>query len=258
LLVWTRKQALRLLGSLGERGHAMRVEFGMRYGQPSIADALDTLKAQGATRILVLPLYPQYAAATTGSALDAVMAWTRRTRRIPAIRFVADFHSRSGYIESLAQRVIEHWRINGRGDRLVLSFHGIPRRTVDLGDPYHDQCNETARLLGNRLGLQAPQLVVSFQSRFGKARWLEPYTEPTLRELAAQGVGRVDVMCPGFVADCLETLEEINIEARAAFLQAGGKAFEYIECLNDSSVWIRALADIAIDELQGWPTTSGG
>jgi ferrochelatase len=258
LLVWTRKQALRLLGSLGERGHAVRVEFGMRYGQPSIADALDTLKAQGATRILVLPLYPQYAAATTGSALDAVMAWTRRTRRIPAIRFVADFHGRSGYIESLAQRVIEHWRINGRGDRLVLSFHGIPRRTVDLGDPYHDQCNETARLLGNRLGLQAPQLVVSFQSRFGKARWLEPYTEPTLRELAAQGVGRVDVMCPGFVADCLETLEEINIEARAAFLQAGGKAFEYIECLNDSSVWIRALADIAIDELQGWPTTSGG
>jgi ferrochelatase len=258
LLVWTRKQALRLLGSLGERGHAVRVEFGMRYGQPSIADALDTLKEQGATRILVLPLYPQYAAATTGSALDAVMAWTRRTRRIPAIRFVADFHSRSGYIESLAQRVIEHWRINGRGDRLVLSFHGIPRRTVDLGDPYHDQCNETARLLGNRLGLQAPQLVVSFQSRFGKARWLEPYTEPTLRELAAQGVGRVDVMCPGFVADCLETLEEINIEARAAFLQAGGKAFEYIECLNDSSVWIRALADIAIDELQGWPTTSGG
>jgi protoporphyrin/coproporphyrin ferrochelatase len=257
LLVWTRKQATRLLGSLGERGHAVLVQPAMRYGQPSIASALDVLKAQGATRILVLPLYPQYAAAAAGSVFDAAMAWARAARRVPALRFVAEFHSHPGYIESLAQRVFEQWRINGRGERLVLSFHGIPRRSVDLGDPYQSECLETARLLGERLGVQDPYLVVSFQSRFGKARWLEPYTEPTLRKLAAQGVRRVDVMCPGFVADCLETLEEINVEARAAFLRAGGEGFEYVECLNDSSPWIRALADLAIQHLQGWDTLSG-
>jgi protoporphyrin/coproporphyrin ferrochelatase len=254
LLTWTRKQAARLLGSLGERGHALLVQAAMRYGQPPISRTLDALKAQGATRVLILPLYPQYSGATTGSTFDAVAAWTRGTRRVPDLRFVADFHDHPGYIEALAQRVIDHWRVNGQGERLVLSFHGLPRRTVDLGDPYQRQCLETARLLGARLGIQAPQLVVSFQSRFGKARWLEPYTEPTLRELAAQGVRRVDVMCPGFVADCLETLEEINIEARAAFIDAGGESFHYIDCLNDSTPWIRALVDIALDQLRGWDT----
>jgi ferrochelatase len=254
LLVWTRKQALRLLGSLGERGHAVLVQLAMRYGQPSIPEALDALKARGATRVLILPLYPQYSAATTGSTFDAVAAWARGTRRIPGLRFVADFHDHPGYVEALAQRVIDHWRVNGQGERLVLSFHGLPSRTVELGDPYQRQCLETARLLGTRLGIQAPQLAVSFQSRFGKARWLEPYTEPTLRELAAQGVRRVDVMCPGFVADCLETLEEISIEARAAFIDAGGESFHYIDCLNDSAAWIRALADIALAEMQGWDT----
>ncbi len=258
LLAWTRKQALRLLGSLGERGHALLVQPAMRYGQPSIASALDALKAQGATRILVLPLYPQYAAASTASAFDAVMAWAAKVRSVPALRFVADFHDHRGYIEALAQKVIEHWRVNGRGERLVLSFHGIPRRSDDLGDPYRAQCLETARLLGERLSMPAAELMVSFQSRFGRARWLEPYTEPTLRKLAAQGVGHVDLMCPGFVADCLETLEEINVEARAAFLAAGGKRFEYVDCLNDSSAWIRALADLAIDHLQGWEARGGG
>ena len=257
LLAWTRKQALRLLGSLGERGHAVLVQPAMRYGQPSIASALDALKAQGATRILVLPLYPQYAAASTASVFDAAMAWAAKVRRVPALRFVADFHDQRGYIEALAQQVIEHWRVNGRGERLVLSFHGIPRRSDDLGDPYRGQCLETARLLGERLSMPTAELVVGFQSRFGRASWLEPYTEPTLRNLAAQGVGHVDVMCPGFVADCLETLEEINVEARAAFLGAGGKRFEYIDCLNDSSAWIRALADLAIDQLQGWEARDG-
>jgi ferrochelatase len=257
LLAWTRKQALRLLGTLGERGHPLLVQPAMRYGQPSIGSALDALKAQGATRILVLPLYPQYAAASTASAFDAVMAWAAKVRRVPALRFVADFHDHRGYIEALAQRVIEHWRVNGRGERLVLSFHGIPRRSDELGDPYRIQCLETARLLGARLSMPTAELVVAFQSRFGRARWLEPYTEPTLRKLAAQGVGHVDVMCPGFVADCLETLEEINVEVRAAFLAAGGKRFEYIDCLNDSSAWIRALADLAIDHLQGWEARGG-
>jgi ferrochelatase len=164
------------------------------------------------------------------------------------------YHDDAGYIEALAQRVLAHWQTNGRGDRLVLSFHGVPRRTLLLGDPYHCECLKTARLLGERLALKKDELVVTFQSRFGKAEWLQPYTEPTLVELARQGVARVDVMCPGFTSDCLETLEEIDQEAREAFLEAGGKAFHYIPCLNDSHPWIAALADIAIRHLQGWPT----
>jgi ferrochelatase len=254
LAVHTERQAQLLRGHLGERGHRVEVAHAMRYGEPSIASVLDALRAQRVDRVLVLPLYPQYAAATTASTFDAVARWAARARRVPEMRFVADFHDHAGYVEALAQRVMEHWRHNGRGERLVLSFHGLPRRSLDLGDPYHCHCLKTARLLAERLSVPREQVIVAFQSRFGKARWLEPYTEPTLRALAAQGVRRVDVMCPGFVADCLETLEEINVEGRAAFLAADGQAFEYIECLNDSAPWIRALADIAERHLQGWDT----
>ncbi|MDE2398971.1 MAG: ferrochelatase [Burkholderiales bacterium] len=254
LAFWTQRQALLLGGWLGERGHRVEVRAAMRYGQPSIPDALDALRAQGVTRILVLPLYPQYAAATTASSADAVMAWAARARRQPELRFVNSYHNDAGYIAALAARVRGHWQRNGRGERLVLSFHGLPRRSLDLGDPYHCECLASARLLGERLGLAPDELVVTFQSRFGRARWLEPYTEPTLRRLAAEGLRRVDVMCPGFPADCLETLEEINREARAAFLGAGGEEFGYIECLNDSEAWIGALAGIAERHLAGWDT----
>ena len=254
LLVWTRKQAVRLLGSLGERGHAVLVQHAMRYGQPSIAAGLDKLKEQGATRILVLPLYPQYAAATTGSTIDAVQAWTRRTRSVPELRVVNQFHDDAGAIDALAARVQEHWMREGRGRMLVMSFHGLPARTLTLGDPYHCQCLKTGRLLAERLGLTAQEHQVTFQSRFGRARWLEPYTDATLRKLVQQGHERVDVICPGFVADCLETLEEIGIEARNAFLAAGGKQFHLIACLNDSPAWIDALAKLALRHLQGWPT----
>jgi ferrochelatase len=253
LWVWTRKQALRLLGSLGERGHAVLVQPAMRYGNPSIASALDALKQQGATRILVLPLYPQYAASTTASSLDAVQAWARRVRRVPELRVVNQFHDDSGTIDALAARVQEHWMREGRGRMLVMSFHGLPARSLTLGDPYHCQCLKTARLLAERLGLPSTEYQVTFQSRFGRARWLEPYTDATLRKLAQQGHERVDVICPGFVSDCLETLEEIGIEGRSAFLAAGGKAFHLIPCLNDSPAWIEALARIAIRHLQGWP-----
>ena len=256
LAVWTERLSKLLLGSLGERGHDLIVRHAMRYGQPSIAGTLDELKAQGVTRVLVLPLYPQYAAATTASVSDAAMSWAHSQRRVPEMRFVAEYHDDARYIEALAQRVLAHWQANGRAARLVLSFHGLPQRSLTLGDPYHCQCHKTARLLRERLGLEADRVLVTFQSRFGKARWLQPYTEASLQQLASSGVTSVDVMCPGFVADCLETLEEINIEARAAFMAAGGREFNYIACLNDSLEWTRALVGIAEQHLQGWDTRS--
>jgi ferrochelatase len=257
LAVWTARQSTLLKGYLGERGHppaALQVCHAMRYGNPSIAKVLDDLKAANTTRILLLPLYPQYAAATTASINDEVMDWMKKQRRQPELRLVNHFHDDAGYIEALAQRVRAHWATNGRGERLLLSFHGVPERSLHLGDPYHCECQVTARLLGQRLGLTKDELVVTFQSRFGKAKWLTPYTEPTLVALASQGVRRVDVMCPGFVADCLETLEEIDQEARAAFLAAGGESFNYIACLNDQHEWVAALAAIASRHLQGWDT----
>ena len=166
----------------------------------------------------------------------------QQQRRQPELRFVNHYHDDAGYIDALVQRVRNHWQVHGRGDRLVLSFHGVPERSLHLGDPYHCECHVTARLLGERLGMAEGEMLVTFQSRFGKAKWLTPYTEPTLVALAAKGIHRVDVMCPGFSADCLETLEEIDQEARAAYLAAGGKVFNYIPCLNDQHEWIAALA----------------
>jgi ferrochelatase len=255
LAVWTKKQQVLLQGYLGERGHRpphLLVRSAMRYGNPSVASVLDELKQLNATRVLIVPLYPQYAAATTASVNDAVMAWALQQRRQPELRFVQHYHDEPLYIRALVQRVRAHWQTHGRGDKLVLSFHGVPERSLLLGDPYHCECHKTARLLAEGLGLQRDEWLVTFQSRFGKAKWLEPYTEPTLVALARQGVTRVDVMCPGFTGDCLETLEEIAQEARAAFLGAGGRGFEYIPALNDQHEWIVALAAIAMRHLQGW------
>jgi ferrochelatase len=258
LAALTARQATLLRGYLGERGRPVAVRHAMRYGNPSIASVLDALKSEGATRILVLPLYPQYAGSTTASAIDAVADWAKTVRHLPELRFVNRYHDEPLYIDALARRVTEHWQREGRAERLLLSFHGVPKRTLLLGDPYHCECLKTARLLGERLALPAERLVVTFQSRFGKAEWLQPYTEPTLVELAKQGIGSVDVMCPGFTSDCLETLEEIDQEARAAFLEAGGREFRYIPCLNDSPAWISALAAIAIRHMQGWPDAAPG
>jgi ferrochelatase len=204
----------------------------------------------------VLPLYPQYAAATTASAFDAVYDWARRTRSVPELRFVNRYHDEMAYIDALVAAVRAHWMREGPGEQLLLSFHGVPERSLQLGDPYHCECQKTARLLGERLGLPKERILVTFQSRFGKAKWLEPYTEPTLRRLAASGTKRIDVMCPGFTADCLETLEEIDQEAREAFLASGGEAFHYIPCLNDRHEFIAALAGVAIRHLAGWSVTA--
>lgn len=254
LKVWTEKQAKLLGGYLGERGHRVDVRYAMRYGNPSIASVLDELKAAGTTRVLLLPLYPQYSGTTTASIGDAVFDWSKNIRNLPAFRFVQHYHDDPGYIGALAKRANDHWMAHGRPDKLVLSFHGVPERTRVLGDPYHDECQTTARLLVERLGLKPDEVQVTFQSRLGRAEWLQPYTEPALIELAKRAVQRVDLMCPGFTSDCLETLEEIDQEARAAFLNAGGREFNYLPCLNDQHEWIAALAAIAINHLQGWPT----
>ena len=252
LAVHTARQATMLRGYLGERGAPVEVRWAMRYGQPAIAAELDALCAAGATRILVFPAYPQYSAATTASVLDDVGAWMARTRRLPELRFVNHYHDDRGYIDALAAHVQRHWQREGRGRKLVLSFHGMPERTLRLGDPYHCECLKTGRLLADRLGLQAGDWRVTFQSRFGRTPWLQPYTDVTLAALAREGVAGVDVICPGFSADCLETLEEIAIEGRATFLGAGGKAFHYLPCLNDSPEGMAALAGVALRHLQGW------
>ncbi|TAK83180.1 MAG: ferrochelatase [Aquabacterium sp.] len=253
LRVWTDRQTKLLAGYLGERGQQLPVRYGMRYGNPSIAEGMEALLAAGARRVLVLPLYPQYCAATTATALDKLGDWIRATRHVPEIRTVTSFADDEGYLAALAARIQAHWRTHGREGKLVMSFHGMPRRTADLGDPYQRECLQTGHLLARRLDLREDEWVLTFQSRFGRAEWLQPYTEPTLRELARGGTKRVDVVCPGFVADCVETLEEIAMEGKQAFLSSGGKEFNYIPCLNADHAWITALAALVQRHLQGWP-----
>jgi len=228
------------------------VEFAMRYGQPNITGAIGRLKAKGCDRILVLPLYPQYAASSAGSALDGVFRALLHTRNMPDIRTLRHFHDRPGYIAALKGCIERYWSEHGSPDVLLISFHGVPRVTLDKGDPYYCECMKTGRLLAEALGLGQDGFRVTFQSRFGKAEWLKPYTAATLEELGRAGTRRVDVVCPGFVADCLETLEEIAVEGKATFLGAGGGDFRYIPALNTDPVWVDALADIAIGELAGW------
>lgn len=254
LKVWTEKQAELLQDWLDGHGHHVTVHYAMRYGNPSIASQLDALKAEGVNRILILPAYPQYSGTTTASVFDAVYRWAEEIRSIPELRFVNRFHDDAGYIGALAQHIRGYWDETGRPDQLVMSFHGVPARTLHLGDPYHCECQKTARLLAEQLGLRKDQYKLSFQSRFGKAQWLEPYTEPTVVQMAKAGVRRVDVVCPGFTSDCLETLEEIALEVRQAFHLAGGKEFHYIPCLNDNTQWLQALGELAQRHLAGWPT----
>jgi len=244
-----------LLGDSLDRGHGnseIVVAWAMRYGAPSIVDTLSDLRARGANRILVVPLYPQFAGSTTASALDEVAQAMRVWRNLPELRFVRSFPDDPGYIAALAASVREHWAQHGQGDCLVASFHGQPARTDELGDPYRAECLTTARLLGEALALPPSSLHATFQSRFGRGKWLEPYTLPTLESLAASGVKRVDVICPGFAADCLETLEEIAMLCRDAFIKRGGETFHAIPCLNTRPEWVDALDGIVQRHLAGW------
>jgi protoporphyrin/coproporphyrin ferrochelatase len=263
LKIWTEKQAKLLQGWLGEAGHRVTVRYAMCYttGEvcPSIATQLDKFKAEGISRVLILPAYPQYSSTTTAAVFDQVYAWTGKVRSIPELRFVNRYHDDAGYIFALEHSVRRQWQINGKpnfdqNDMLVMSFHGIPERSLHLGDAYHCECYKTARLLAEALGLSATQYKVTFQSRLGRAKWLQPYTEPTVIAMAKSGVKRIDVICPGFNCDGLETLEEINMEVRHAFTAAGGQTFNYVPCLNDDSAWLSALSTITQRHLSGWAT----
>jgi ferrochelatase len=255
LRVHTERQAKLLRGYLGERvKFPLVVDYAMRYGKPSIPAKLQELKAARCERILLVPLYPQYAASTTATALDEVFRFFSGARNVPELRTVRHFHDRPAYIAALAQSVRDFWTKNNneRPDVLLMSFHGVPRATLDKGDPYHCECQKTGRLLAEALSLKSGQYRITFQSRFGRAEWLQPYTSSVLAELGRQKLGRVDVICPGFVSDCLETLEEIAIEGKTTFVQAGGREFRYIPCLNERNDWVHALTDLVLENLLGW------
>lgn len=257
LKVHTEAQARLLRDYLGLQGRTpLIVDFAMRYGDPSISHALARLKSEGCEHVLVLPMYPQYASSTTASALDQVAEFLQRTRNVPEIRLVKHFHDHPGYIRALASLVQEHWRQSGPPDKLIMSFHGLPRYTLARGDPYHCECQKTARLLAEELGLADHRWQIAFQSRFGRTEWLKPYTASILADCGKLGLEHVDVICPGFVADCLETLEEIGIEGKGAFLGGGGKEFHLLPCLNERDDWIRALAEIAQQHLGEWTSES--
>lgn len=252
LLVYSQRQAEGVEQTLRARGVQARVRLAMRYGEPSIPQGITALREQGCERILCLPLYPQFSASTTATVFDAVARHLAKLRDQPEMRFLKRFHLHPGYLDALTQKISTYWDHHGRPQKLVMSFHGLPRASVELGDPYYRDCLQTAHAVRDRLGLAAQDIEVTFQSRFGAARWLEPYTEPTLKVLAAQGITEVDVVCPGFVADCLETLEEISQECRDAFLAAGGRQLRYIPALNDDPLWIAGLTDMIDNHLQGW------
>lgn len=228
---------------------AIPIALGMSYGNPSIASALAELDAQGVERILLLPMYPQYSGTTTASVLEIVFRELGRRRKLPELRTINDYHDHPGYIGALAQSVRDHWQLSGRGNHLLMSFHSIPQKYVDQGDPYDAQCKRTAQLLAQVLELKADQWSISFQSRLGTQPWLQPYTDIILPQLAARGVTSLDIICPGFPADCLETLEEVAIRYREDFLAAGGKTFRYIPALNDSAAHIRFLQSLIRENL---------
>lgn len=255
LLITCRKQLAKLSRTLHQQLPApVHVELGMRYGNPSISSALDILHDRGIDRLLVLPLYPQYSATSTGSSFDAVADALKSWRWVPSFRFISAYHDHPRYIEALAQSVREEWKVHGQPQKLIMSFHGIPKHYFLQGDPYYCQCHKTARLVREALGLSSNEVLVTFQSQFGREEWLKPSTIDTMNALPSQGITNVQVMCPGFTSDCLETIEEINVLNREEFLKSGGREFHYIPALNDSSLFIQALAELVLENLQGWHT----
>ncbi len=252
LLVQSRALTEKVAQACADLG--IRVELAMRYGNPSIASVLGKLIADGVRRVIALPLYPQYSATSTGTAFDGVHAALGRMRHVPELRTVSDYHATPAYIDALARSVRTFWETNGRADRLLLSFHGIPERYVRLGDPYAEQCRETAALLRDRLGMTESEMILTFQSRVGREKWLTPYTDITLRELPKQGVRRLQVMCPGFAVDCLETLEEIAIRGKEEFLSGGGERLEYIPALNDDDAHVALMKSLIEQNTHGWIT----
>lgn len=235
-----------------ELGNHIIVEFAMRYGSPRISDVLDKMQNEGARKLLVLPLYPQYSATTTASTFDALAENFKRRRWIPDLRFITHYHDNQHFIAAAAQQISNYWETSGKPQKLLLSYHGVPKRYLEAGDPYFCECHKTSRLIAEALGLKNNEWQTTFQSRFGREEWLTPYTDEVLKALPAQNISNVHIFCPGFSADCLETIEEIAIENRDYFLKAGGKIYSYIPALNAEPHHIAALSLIVKTNLQGW------
>jgi protoporphyrin/coproporphyrin ferrochelatase len=256
LLVIAKNQATTIKNVLAVRlSGSVQIGLGMRYGHPSIKSALEKFRESNVQRLLVFPLYPQYSAATTASTFDAVADVLKTWRWIPEIRMVNHYHDDPGYIQALAGSIRTHWGQHSRAEKLLFSFHGLPKYYYESGDPYYRECHKTACLVAETLGLKEEEWYVSFQSRFGPLEWLRPYTNETLKTWAVSGIKSVNLICPGFSADCLETLEEINILNRAIFLAGGGEEFTYIPALNDHESHIEVLSELIIRHCQGWPET---
>lgn len=257
LLIHTARQCEMLRERLQARyGDNIVVAFAMRYGSPSITSVLEQLQQAGVRRLLVLPLYPQYSGSTSASTFDAISADFNRRRWLPDFRFISHYPDYPPYIEAMARHIEAYRAKHGSSQLLLLSYHGVPKKYLLRGDPYHCECLKTSRLLAERLGLSEDQVKTTFQSRFGREEWLKPYTDDTLKALPAQGVDSVDVFCPGFSSDCLETLEEIDEENRGYFLESGGKQFHYIPALNAEPVHIDALEQLVEENLKGWTLRS--
>ena len=253
LLSISRKQATGLQSLLDTQfSGSIKVELAMRYGNPSIESGLEKLRAANAKQIFILPLYPQYSAATTASTFDAITEVLKTWRSLPEIRMLNNYYDDEGYITAVANSIEQHWQNNSKAEKLLFSFHGLPKDYVDAGDPYFDECHATAKLIAEKMNLNKEEWLITFQSRFGPREWLKPYTDKTLKSLAKEGVKSVDVVCPGFSADCLETLEEINMQNRGFFLDAGGKEFSYIPALNESKEHLKTLSNIVQKHCYGW------
>lgn len=235
-----------------EYGDNIVVEFAMRYGEPSVKGTLDKMLDAGVRKVVVLPLYPQYCASTTGSTFDAVAACFSARRWMPELRFINEYHNNNAYIDAVASKIEAYWQEKGRAEKLIFTYHGIPKRYLLNGDPYHCECHKTSRLIAERLGISKDEYLTTFQSRFGREEWLKPYTDHTLKALPEQGVKSVQLVCPGFSADCLETIEEIGIENRDYFLEAGGEQYDYIPALNADEKHIDALVGLIKSNLNGW------
>lgn len=253
LMLYSRKLADGIAAKLEAHAPAAySVELAMTYGEPSIASAIDKLQAAGARRLLVLPLYPQYSGTTTASVFDNVASKLGAMRWIPETRFINQYHDEPGYIAALAASIREYWQENSKGEHLLFSFHGVPQYTLAGGDPYHCQCQKTGRLVAEALGLHDDEWTLSFQSRVGREEWLRPYTDETVRELGGKGVRRLDVACPGFSTDCLETLEEIAMQNAEFFAEAGGEALHYVPALNARDDHVEFLSALLERHASGW------
>ena len=255
LRVYTRDLTVGVTTALEKRfGTGLIVDFAMRYGSPSIESVIQSQLQRGVTQLLVLPLYPQYSCTTIGSTFDALSADFSQRRTLPELRFLNGYHTHPAFILALANKIRAHWQLHGRADRLIFSYHGEPKRYIDAGDPYQRQCEETTQLTARLLALEESQFMSAYQSRFGREEWLRPYLDETLKSLPGKGIQSVQIVCPGFAVDCLETLDEIDRENRDHFLCAGGDRYEYIPCLNSDEEHAEALATVISQKMPDWLT----